>query len=113
MVRDLLQQLGIEGFGGATGGVEALRVAAIHQHVVDIMTTSTKAGVVDNGRAVIIAVAYGRELIIKVLLRQREGDVKLHISVTGTTRRHALAICSQRWPLVFSFSQDGECCEAR
>lgn len=45
VVHELLQDLGIEGCGGASGGVDALTRAAGHQHV-EIMGMLTSAGVV-------------------------------------------------------------------
>lgn len=51
VVRGLIHQLGIEGCGGASGGIHALCLAAEKQHV-NIMSILVDAGVVDTGVAV-------------------------------------------------------------
>ena len=66
-----MQQFGIEGCGGVSGGVEALRQAAGNHHV-DIMTTLAEAGVVDNGTVLVETVARGFEAAVKLLLQQKE-----------------------------------------
>ena len=89
VVRELVQQVGIKGCGGASGGVEALRLAAIKQHL-DIMITLIDAGVVDNGRALIHAAAYGRELSVKSLLQQRKDGVAAYVNYRDTLGRTTL-----------------------
>ena len=73
VVRELVQQFGIEGCGGASRGVDALAVAAMNQHM-DTMAVLTDAGVVDSGLALINAIGHGSELPVKFLLQQRKGD---------------------------------------
>ena len=72
VVRELVQQVGIEGCGGASGGVQALRIAAISQDL-DIVAVLTDAGVVDTGEVLVAAAGYGCEASVKFLLRQKEG----------------------------------------
>ncbi|CAN0062639.1 unnamed protein product [Ectocarpus fasciculatus] len=71
-VRELILQLGVEGCGGAAGGLEALRLAAKEQHV-DVMVVLAAAGVVDTGGvALATATAFGKEASVKFLLQQRQ-----------------------------------------
>ncbi len=67
MVRELLPY----GYGGASGGLYALRMAAQQRHV-DIMDLLTAAGVVDTGRALLDSFEWGREAAIKFLLQQQQ-----------------------------------------
>lgn len=69
VVHELIDQLGIEGCGGASAGVDALRQAAGYQHL-GILSILTDAGVLDTGEAVIEAAKYGREASLQYLLRQ-------------------------------------------
>lgn len=71
VARELVQQLGMEGCGGASGGVNALRLAARGQYV-DIMTVLTDAGVIDTGVALVDAAECGRLAAIKFLLQQQQ-----------------------------------------
>lgn len=64
VARELIQEHGIEGCGGATGGLNALCQAATEQHV-EVM-----AGVVDTGAALIAAAHHGRKASVKFLLQQ-------------------------------------------
>ena len=73
IVRELIQQVGVKGCGGASGGVESLRLATVHQHL-DIMALLMDAGIVDDGRALSTAVSHGRELSVKFLLQQKKRD---------------------------------------
>ncbi|CBJ32087.1 EsV-1-199 [Ectocarpus siliculosus] len=76
IVRELVEQLGIEGCDPKKGGEPALHVAASDQHV-DIMAILTGAGVVDTtGLALIGAAGHGREVSAKFLLRQRHKESK-------------------------------------
>ena len=70
VVRMMIQHLGIEGCGGATGGVSALQSAAMFQYV-EIMRLLTDAGVDDMGAALINAAGRGLEESVKFFLRQR------------------------------------------
>lgn len=72
VVRELTRQGVSEGGGGASGGVQALQLAAKNQHV-DTMAVVADAGVVDTGAALIIAADYGKEVSVKFLLRQHGG----------------------------------------
>lgn len=71
VVRLLLDELGLEGCAGASGGTEALRLAAQNDHV-DIMAALAEAGVEDMGTALVAAIAYGREGPVKFLLQLKE-----------------------------------------
>ena len=79
VVCELVHQVGIEGCGGASGGVDALRLAALGRHL-SIMAVLTHAGVVDNGRALSASAAHGCELPIKFLLQQREGHGAAYVN---------------------------------
>lgn len=67
MVRELMKEFGIRGCGGATGGVDALYMAAQDQRL-EIMKLLADAGVVDTGIALAGAAGYGREGSVKFLL---------------------------------------------
>lgn len=71
-VRELVQQLGIKRCGGATGGVQALEVAAEINRT-DIMGVLTDAGVVDTGMALVVAAEFCHEASVKFLLEQFQG----------------------------------------
>lgn len=71
VVRELIQQAGIKGCGGASGGETALQIAAQDQCMA-IMATLTEAGVVDTGTALSTATCYGRKASAKFLLQQQE-----------------------------------------
>ncbi len=72
VVRELVQQVGIEGCGGASGGVQALHLAAMNRHL-DILVMLTDAGVVDTGEVLIVAVRSALEASVKFLLRRKRG----------------------------------------
>lgn len=69
IVQELIQEHGIEGCGGTSGGTQALEAAAAHQHV-DIMELLTSAGVVDTGEALIAATGCGKGSSVKFLLQK-------------------------------------------
>ena len=71
VVHELIEELGIEGCGGASGGVDALQGAAESQQV-EVMEMLTSAGVVDTGVALQAAARWGRESSVKFLLQQQE-----------------------------------------
>ncbi|CAM9581948.1 unnamed protein product [Ectocarpus fasciculatus] len=73
MVRELVQELGIEGCDDSSGGRLALYLAATNQHL-DVMAILTGAGVVDRGNALRGAVTNGCEASVKFLLRQRHQE---------------------------------------
>lgn len=75
VVRELVQQVGIEGCGGRSGGAQALRLAAEEQHM-DIMVILTEAGVSDTDTAAALsgATEYGRKAAVKFLLRQQKAS---------------------------------------
>ena len=79
VVSELIQQVGIEGCGGASGGVKALSLAAAHQQL-DTMIALMNAGVVDTGSSLTNAAAHGCELSITYLLRQRKGDEGAYVN---------------------------------
>lgn len=75
-VRELIRQVGVEGCGGAAGGLEALRLAAKEGHV-DVMLVLTEAGVVDTGGlALAFATACRKEASVKFLLVQQQRQEK-------------------------------------
>lgn len=71
-VRELILQVGIEGCGGPTDGVDALDAAAKVQHL-DIMATLLDAGVVDSGMALASASQAGGARAVKLLLQRPSG----------------------------------------
>ncbi|CAB1101498.1 unnamed protein product [Ectocarpus sp. CCAP 1310/34] len=72
VVRELIKQVSIKGCGGASGGVYALRLAALSQNV-DVMSVLADAGVMDTGEALITAAGRNDEAGVKLLLQQRHG----------------------------------------
>ena len=72
VVRELLQQCGIDGCSrGANRGQAALVQAAGRNHV-DVMELLAAAGVVDLGTALLEAAEFGREASVKFLLQQHQ-----------------------------------------
>ena len=71
VVRELIKQVGIKGCGGATGGGNALQVAA-QSGQVETMATLMDAGVVDTGAALVNAAGWGGEAAVKFLLQRRQ-----------------------------------------
>ena len=103
LVQELVQQLGIEGCGGASGGVDALFMAAQKQHVA-VLAILVAAGVVDSGKALIVA-AGGREDALTILLQQHERTSVNRAAYVNTRDRfgqnslcHAICVgrCSPR-----------------
>lgn len=79
-VRELLQQVGLEGCGGPTRGESALDFAG-RQERLEIMATLTDAGVADrNGLALVGATGCGREASVKFLLQQQEGATGRYVN---------------------------------
>ncbi|CAN0007757.1 unnamed protein product [Scytosiphon promiscuus] len=82
VVRALIQEVRIEGCGGSSGGVDALRGAATVDHVA-VLTILAGAGVQDpTGVVLIAAIQGGSEASLKFLLQQQEDE--------GATRGVAL-----------------------
>lgn len=71
IVQELIHQLGIEGCGGASGGVDGLGLAARHGHVNIISMLTDAGGVVHTGEALNAAARPGCEASVKFLLRQQ------------------------------------------
>ena len=69
VIRELIVQLGLEGCGGALGGLGALQAASLKQRL-DVMGMLTDAGVVDTGDALMVAAENGQEASVKFLLQQ-------------------------------------------
>lgn len=94
VVRELIRQVGIEGCGGACGGVNALQLAAGIE-AVDVMVLLTDAGVVDTERALSVAASEGREASVKFLLRhQPRGtptDICAYVDIRDSRGRTALS----------------------
>ncbi|CAM9484680.1 unnamed protein product [Pylaiella littoralis] len=99
VVRELLQQVGVEGCGGASGGKAALHLAARGLHM-EIMVNLMEAGVVDTGVALKEAANNGSEAVVKLLLQQRE---KI-LNSTGRCSRLDVADFNGRTPLLNSIS---------
>ena len=73
VVRELVQQVGLEGCGGASGGVDALVWAAQEQQL-DIMAVLTNTRVVDPGDALIVAAATGNEAAVNYFLLHQKRE---------------------------------------
>ena len=71
VVRALVQQVGIRGCGGASGGVIALRQATQEGHI-GTMAALTDAGVVDPGLCLIAAAGCARVTSVRFLLQQQQ-----------------------------------------
>ena len=99
VVRELLQQAGIEGCGGESGGLDALRQAAERQHV-DIMTMLTDAGVTDTGGALIDAAGIGHEWSVKSLLEQKKRKCANGTAYVNSRDRNGKTRCFLRLTLV-------------
>lgn len=84
VARELVQHLGVEGCGGKSRGVDALRNAAQTSDV-GMMAILMDAGVVDSGEALVHAAGYGGEAPVKFLLQRRQRQQQ-QLSVVGTTR---------------------------
>lgn len=65
MVRELIQQIGIEGCGGERCGLHALALAARNQHL-DVVATLANAGIIDSGEALRVAAGRSREASVKL-----------------------------------------------
>lgn len=106
MVHELIQQVGIDGCGGKSGGLDALCLAADKQQL-DTMATLTNAGVVDTGPALSGSAEYGRESSVKFLLQQQGGraaskDAYLNYrdSFGGTPLIHCIDSCGRGTPRI-------------
>lgn len=89
VVRELIQQRGIDGCGGASRGLEALRLAAEHQ-CIDIMAMLTDAGVVDTGIALSHSTRHGLEASTKFLLQQQNGNTASGVEYVNNSGGDAL-----------------------
>ncbi|CAN0255703.1 unnamed protein product [Ectocarpus sp. 6 AP-2014] len=70
IVRELVDDVGIEGCGGSDGGMVALRLAAQNGHL-DILHILHERGVVDSsGLALCAALMHGGEKTVKLLLQR-------------------------------------------
>ncbi|CAM9669430.1 unnamed protein product, partial [Hapterophycus canaliculatus] len=75
VVRELLDQLGLEGCGGVRLGADALRQAAKNQHL-DVLAVLADGGAVDIlGDALVIAAACGRDKSVGFLLQQHRENI--------------------------------------
>lgn len=82
VVRAMIQQVGIERCGGATGGLKAIRLATCMDHVA-VVTMLTGAGVRDEEGALINATFRGSEATLKFLLQQEDGKAAAGVSCVG------------------------------
>lgn len=71
VARELIQQVGIKGCAGASGGVDALKKAAENGHV-DILAILMDVGVVDTGLALVAAAGWGGGAAVKFLSQRRQ-----------------------------------------
>lgn len=96
VARELIQQRGMGGCGGASGGAEALSAAAGGQHV-DILRMLTDAGVTDTGREALFAAALnGRPESLKFLLNhmnRASATGRAYINFRGPGNITPLLLC--------------------
>ena len=109
VVRELIVRSGgVKHCGGASGGVEALRLAARFRQA-GIMAMLTEAGVVDSGPALSCAAAYGSEAEMKFLLRQRP-PTPAYVNSSDQSGRTpvycTVSFCSPRSPRVLRMLVD-------
>ena len=79
VVRELVQQVGLEGCGGPSGGADALVFAASKGRL-DIMTLLLDAGAVDTGDGLRFAIKGGHGKSVRLLMQRRSGDVKQYVA---------------------------------
>ncbi|CAB1097163.1 unnamed protein product [Ectocarpus sp. CCAP 1310/34] len=79
VVRELVQQVGLGGCGGPSGGADALVITASEGRL-DIMAFLLDAGVVDNGDGLRSAIKAGHSKSVRLLMERRAGDVKQYVS---------------------------------
>ena len=70
VVREQFQQMGIGGCNGIAGGADAFRLPSRGLHI-DAMTVLIGAGVMDTDEALITAVSFDNEAVLKLLLHQQ------------------------------------------
>lgn len=75
VIRELLQQLGIEGCGGASAGCDALELA-VRGQCWDVVAVLVDAGVIDTGAALQCACLRGDEVSVKFLVRQQHREAR-------------------------------------
>ena len=84
VVRELLREFGILGCCGPSGGLDALRIAAVYGQV-DIVSTLMDAGVEDAaGLALLDAIEYSQEAAVGRLLRQQNGWQASYVNFART-----------------------------
>lgn len=96
VVSEMMQQVGIEGCGGPTAGVDALHQAAQKQRL-GILKMLADAGVVDTGgQALAVASELGREDSVKFLLRHRRkaGGVASYVRDTRDPYGRTPLLCT-------------------
>lgn len=69
--QEMILQLGVEGCGGASSGMDALSCAAANDHV-GVLRFLTHAGVVDTGEALKRAAGHGGEASVKFLRQEQQ-----------------------------------------
>ncbi|CAB1106535.1 unnamed protein product [Ectocarpus sp. CCAP 1310/34] len=112
VVRELTHQLGVRGCGGVSGGVESLRLATTEQDV-DIMGILTVGGVVDTGRALVVAAENSREESVKFLLQHQAGGGAWYVNNTldpfgRTPLVCTIEACGSSSPRIARFLIDAE-----
>ncbi|CBJ33148.1 EsV-1-199 [Ectocarpus siliculosus] len=112
MVQEFINEVGIEGRGGARGGEQALAVATREQHM-DVMRALTNAGVVDTGEAILSAAGCGRERAAMHLLHHHEGrntagtrEYANTVGPNGTTPLFLAVGCSRCSPRIMRLLVD-------
>ena len=98
----LIQEYGIEGCGGVSGGVDALAGAAENKHV-EILRILTSAGVVDTGKALVDAAASACASSVKFLLQQERRANGRGVAYPDTRHRNGST------PLVLSLQACRPC----
>ncbi|CAM9287678.1 unnamed protein product [Ectocarpus sp. 12 AP-2014] len=104
VVQEFINEVGIEGCGGARGVEQARAVATREQHM-DVMRALTNAGVVDTGEAILSAAGCGRKRAAMHLLHHHEGrntagtrEYANTVGPNSTTPLFLAVGCSRRSP---------------
>lgn len=92
VVRELLREFGIRGCGGPSGGLNALRIAAVYGQV-DMISVLTDAGVVDAAGLALLDAVNSKEAAVGCLLRQQK-EWQAYVKVARTDVGLTALLCS-------------------
>lgn len=109
VVRMMIEQFGIQGCGGRTGGIGTLCVAAGKQHI-DTMAVIMDAGVVDTGAALAAAAECNCEASVKFLLRKEQQQREWNPATIAVEGEYVNKLDDyERTPLLFAMGCFGLC----